>query len=215
LKIGRIPLQPAMPKIIKEVRNAHTVEETVVQQSPTDPKKALKETMQKIIAEMEEARTDMGEDNPKAQSLIEKFKSGKKLTPKEMAYLRKHAPGIVDYIQRISQQREIIELGMKAAPTKSDVQLVAFHAAKLIERYPKPEEREILARHLADAKNKYEQTEEYKEKLSNPLDKQEKRWKTRHKRNQHQSGMAKTAYEQNKILTGKSYNTNLLFNHKL
>ena len=68
----------------------------------------------------------MGEDDPKAQRLIEKFKNGKKLTPEEMAYVRKNAPGIVDTIDRIMREREVIELSMKMAPTKTDVQMVAF-----------------------------------------------------------------------------------------
>ena len=43
-----------------------------------DSKQVLKESVQRQIAEIEEARTDMGEDAPKAQRLIEKFKCGKK-----------------------------------------------------------------------------------------------------------------------------------------
>ena len=72
-----------------------------------------------------------------------------------MAYVRKHASGMVDYIDRITCEREVIELSMKMAPTKTDVQMVAFRAAKQIVKHPIPEEREIRAKHLADAKHEY------------------------------------------------------------
>lgn len=197
LKIGQTPFQPIIPKLGKKEKTAET-EATAVQQL-TDSKQALKETVQQQIAEIEEARTDMGEDDPKAQRLINKFKNGKKLSPEEMAYVRKNAPGMADYIDRIAREREIIEFGMKMAPTKTDVQMVAFNAAKQIEKHQIPEEREIRAKHLADAKHEYEQTDEYKEKPNSPLDKQEKPVKVRYKRNEKQSHeLAKVAYEQAK-----------------
>lgn len=171
--------------------------EVHVAPSVKDPKQALKESVQQQIAEIEEARTDMGEDDPKAQRLIEKFKNGKKLTPEEMAYVRKNAPGIVDYIDRITREREVIELSMKLAPTKSDVQMVAFRAAKQIEKHEIPEEREIRAKHLTDAKHEYEQTDEYKEKPNSPLNQQERPVKVRYKRSEKEMlGVAKLAYEQ-------------------
>ena len=139
LKIGLTPFQPIVPKQAKKEK-APDAEVSVIQQM-TDSKQELKEMAQRHIAEIQEARTDMGEDDPKAQRLIEKFKNGKKLTPEEMAYVRKNAPGIVDYIDRIMREREVIELSMKMAPTKTDVQMVAFRTSKQIEKHPNPEER--------------------------------------------------------------------------
>ncbi len=194
MKIGLNAFQqPIVPKLSK---NEKPVETDMSVAQPHDAKQALKETVQQQIAEIEAARTDMGEKDPKAQSLIEKFKSGKKLTPEEMAYLRKNAPGIVDYIDRITREREVIELSMKIAPTKIDVQMVALHAAKQIEKHH-PEEREIRAKHLADAKNEYEQTDEYKDKPNNLLEKQKKPVKVRYKRSQKETlELAKVAYAQ-------------------
>ena len=195
LKIGLSTFQPIVPKQAKKEK-APDAEVSVIQQM-TDSKQALKEMAQRQIAEIQEARTDMGEDDPKAQRLIEKFKNGKKLTPEEMAYVRKNAPGIVDYIDRITREREVIELSMKMAPTKTDVQMVAFRAAKQIEKHQIPEEREIRAKHLADAKHEYEQTDEYKEKPNSPLEKQEKPVKVRYKRSEKETlELAKAAYEQ-------------------
>lgn len=181
LKIGAVSFQPIVAKQAKKEKASDT-ELNVVQQM-TDSKQALKEMAQRQIAEMEEARTDRGEDDPKAQRLIEKFKNGKKLTPEEMAYVRKNAPGMVDYMDRIMREREVIELGMKMAPTKTDVQMVAFRASKQIEKHPNPEEREIRAKHLADAKHEYEQTDEYKEKPNSPLDKEDKLVRIKHRKN--------------------------------
>ena len=196
MKIGYTAFQqPIIPKRDKDEK-APAAEGNVVQQM-ADSKQALKETVQQQLAEIEEARTDMGEDDPKAQRLIEKFKNGKKLTPEEMTYVRKNAPGMVDYIDRIMREREVIELSMKMAPSKTDVQMVAFRAAKQIEKHEIPEEREIRAKHLADAKHEYEQTDEYKEKPNSPLDKQEKPVKVRYKRSEKETlELAKVAYEQ-------------------
>ncbi|WP_108308447.1 hypothetical protein [Metalysinibacillus jejuensis] len=189
------------PIVLKRDKNEKTsvAEGNALQQMATS-KQALKETVQRQLSEMQEARTDMGEDDPKAQRYIEKFKSGKKLTPEEMAYVRQNAPGMVDYIDRIMREREVIELSMKMAPTKTDVQMVAFRASKQIEKHQIPEEREIRAKHLVDAKHEYEQTEEYKEKPNSPLDKQEKPVKVRYKRSEKETlELAKTAYEPVKL----------------
>ena len=208
LKIGQTSFQPI---VLKRSKSEKPVETQTTVAQPEDAKQALKVTVQQQIAEIEEARTDMGEDNPKAQRLIEKFKNGKKLTPEEMAYVRKNAPGMVDYIDRITREREVIELSMKMAPTKTDVQMVAFRAAKQIEKHQNPEEREIRAKHLADAKHEYEQTDEYKEKPNSPLEKQEKTVKVSYKRNDKESfELAKVAYKQ--VNLGKKENT-IQFEH--
>ena len=199
LKIGYTTFP--QPIVLKREKNEKTpvAEGNALQQMATS-KQALKETVQRQLSEMQEARTDMGEDDPKAQRYIEKFKSGKKLTPEEMAYVRQNAPGMVDYIDRIMREREMIEFSMKMAPTKTDVQMVAFRAAKQIEKHQIPEEREIRAKHLVDAKHEYEQTEEYKEKPNSPLDKQEKPVKVRVKRSEKETlELAKTAYEPVKL----------------
>lgn len=199
MKIGYTTVpQPIVPKREKN-ENTPVAEGNALQQMVAS-KQAVKETVQRQLSEMQEARTDMGEDDPKAQRYIEKFKSGKKLTPEEMAYVRQNAPGMVDYIDRIMREREVIELSMKMAPTKTDVQMVAFRASKQIEKHQIPEEREIRAKHLVDAKHEYEQTEEYKEKPNSPLDKQEKPVKVRYKRSEKETlELAKTAYEPVKL----------------
>lgn len=185
MKIGGTPFQTIFPKAVKTEKAQHI--EAAATSQTTDPKQTLKEVIQHQLAEMEEARTNMGEDNPKAQLLIEKFKNGSKLTPDEMAYVRKNAPGITDYIVRIMREREVIELAMKSAPSKTDVQITTIRFAKQIEKHPNPEEREIRAKHLADAKQQYEQTEEYKNKPNTPLDIQKRKVKVKHEESLQQS----------------------------
>lgn len=170
MKINQTIFTPQIP-IKQKIKEAEQVN---IEETPKDAQQILKETIQRKLSEAEEARMNTGENDPKSQNLISKFKSGKKLTPKEMNYLQNNAPAMVGYIDRIQKEREVIEFGMKMAPTKADVQMVTYRAAKQIEKYQDPAEREIRARHLADAKHEYEQTEEYKEKPNSPLDKQEK-----------------------------------------
>lgn len=206
MKIGLNPFQPIVPKLDKKEKVENTEEVAVVPQVTDDPKNAVKKIVQQQISEIEEARTDMGEDDPKAQQIIAKFKSGKKLSPEEMAYLRIHAPGMVGYIERIMREREIIELSMKMSRTKTDVQMVALSSAKQIEKCPNPEEREIRAKQLADAKHEYEKTDEYKEKPNSPLDKEKKHKKIRYKQNKQQTiELAKIAYK--RVKTQKRENT--------
>jgi len=183
--IGGSPFQAIHPKVIKQEKAQNL--KTVATDQITDPKQILKEAIQHQIAEMKEAQTNMGEDNPKAKYLIEKFKSGSKLTPKEMAYVRKNAPGITDYINQIMREREVMELAMKSAPSKTDVQITTIRFVKQIERHPIPEEREIRAKHLADAKHTYEQTEEYKNKPNTTLDKKKKPVQVKHDETSKQS----------------------------
>lgn len=174
--------------------------EAVVTEETLNPKQTLKETAQRIVAEINEARTDMGEDDPKAQRLIEKFKNGQKLSREEMNYIRQNAPGIMDYVDRIMRERDMIERSMKAAPSKTDVQMVVYHKSKQIEKDPDPDIREVRAKHLADAKQEYEQTDDYKKKPNSPLEKEERPLKFRYKKNlKHYEQIAIQTYERSDI----------------
>lgn len=203
LKIGQFSFQVVTPQKLGKKEKLANTNVTVER----DSKQALKETIKRQIEEITKPSTD--ENDPKVQSLMEKFKNGKKLTPAEMMYLRKKAPHMANYVERITREREAIELSMKAAPTKTDVQMVALHAAKQIEKYPNSEEREIRAKHLADAKHEYEKTDEYKEKPNSPIEMKEepakKRYKTKRKP---QFERAIVAYEQVQLSFNVTSNQN-------
>lgn len=199
MKIGQITFQTTTSKQSKKEK----IKESTFEQKLIDAREAINKMMQEQISEIKEAQTSMGENDPKAQQIIAKFKNGKKLTREEMAYLRIHAPGIIPFIERIAREREIIERGMKMARSKTEVQMVVYHAAKLIDKCTIPEEREIRAKQLADAKQEYEKTEEYKEKPNNPLEEEKKTIKIRYKQKQ-PAKMLKTAYEQVKLQKSES-----------
>lgn len=152
----------------KEMNNVET--KPLVEQ---DPKQQIKEMVQQQLSKMEEARNEKGDDNPKVQQIMNKFKSGQKLTAEEMSYMYENAPGHIDFINRIQRERELTELSMRLVPTKVDVQLVTIRSAKQIEKDPNPQMREVRLKHLANAKQEYEQTEEYKEKPNTLMDHKE------------------------------------------
>lgn len=173
MKIGQISFHTTISKQSKKEKT----KESTFEQKLLDARQALNKVIQEQLLEIQEAQTSMGENDPKAQQIIAKFKNGKKLSREEMTYLRIHAPGIVPFIERIAREREMIERSMKMARSKAEVQMVVYHAAKLIDKCTIPEEREIRAKQLADAKQEYEKTEEYKEKPNNPLDVEENQLK--------------------------------------
>lgn len=169
MKVGFTPLQPFVPTI----KNEKDVEVKETKET-FNPKEDIKEIVQNYIEELQKAQNEKGEDNPKVQRLIGKFKFGKKLTPQEIAYIRKHAPGMMDYVHRIMRKRELMERSMKIAPTKYHVHMVAFQSTSFIEKEPSQEDRITLFHHLKDAKREYEKTDEFKEKPTGPLEMGEK-----------------------------------------
>src|SRR5690606_17555495 len=90
-------------------------------QQQLNVKKVLKDEIQRKVSELPTLFTGKGHGNPKVKFIIDKFQSGKKLTPDERAYLSQHAKGVIDHIERVSRVREFVEQRMKAAPSKMDM----------------------------------------------------------------------------------------------
>ena len=164
----------------KQLEQSKLVEPQTIIEQVKNAKQIVKESAQ-VGAEIQEAQNEMGEDDPKVQQLMEKFKSGSKLTAEEMSYIRKNAPGQMEYIDRIMREREMMELSLRMAPSKMDVQITTLRIAKNIEKHQDVEERKVLMNHLRDVKMTYEKTEEYKEKPNTPLDRNEVRIRTKFK----------------------------------
>lgn len=162
-------------------KKSGTSSATVVQ--TVDLKQQLKEAARQLISDNEVKQSNIGEDSLKTKLLIEMFKNGKKLTAAEMAYIRKYAPEMYEHVSRIMRRREMFEQSMKTAPTKMDVQITVSLNVKQIEKDSLPEDREVLARHLADAKHEYEQTDEYKEKPNSLMDNKVRKARVRQKKN--------------------------------
>lgn len=165
---------------------------------------AVGNVMQQQLDKKQALRTRKGEDNSRVHFLINKFKSGKKLTPDEMSYLRQNAKGIIDQFKRISREREVVEKMMRVVPLKMDVQNVIQLALQQIAKHLGSEERVVSAMQIANAQYEYMQTEEYKDKPNGPFDNSEKPASSRlvNKSIMQHTIMAIVAYEQAKL--GKS-----------
>ena len=139
-------------------------------QHQLNARQVVRDEIQQNLSKLQASRTAKGENDPKVQLILEKFKSGKKLTPDELAYVRRNAPGMIDNIEQIAREREIVEQGMRMAPTKMDVQIVVYQASQHISNNKSSEELSVRAMQLADAHREYMQTKEYEDKPNSPLD---------------------------------------------
>lgn len=173
MKIGAasfyvIPSQPANYEraVDNDVHDAH-------KQQQSEGKQAWKEEIQRQVSMMLASQGGTGEHDPRAQQLIEKFKSGKKLARDEMAYIRQNALGMAMYIERIVREREELEQRMRIAPTKNDVQLAVLYASTCIAKQPASEESVVRVLHIADAQHEYVKTAEYREKPAHTTDRQD------------------------------------------
>jgi hypothetical protein len=165
----------------------------------TDAKQAWKEQAQRVISELQSSK--QGASNLKVQSLLDKFRMGKKLTPAELAYLRKHAPDQAGYIERVSTKRKLVELGMKAAGTKQDVHHVVFLSSQLALKNPNSEEAAASVLQINDAHNEYMKTKEYRDKPDHPWDDLDRSKRSRRTADLpgKYTAMAIMAYEQTKL----------------
>lgn len=164
MKIGPTLFPFKQPYRMKPAGTA-AVDATGVKKGPADAKQIVRDAALRQIADMRAALANRGEDDPRARLLIDKFKSGKKLAPDEMYYLRLHAPGESEWIERIARERETLEQYMRFAPTRTDVQMMVLFATHRAARNESAEHRLVRARQFADAQVRYMQTNEY---LSKP-----------------------------------------------
>ena len=173
MKIGPVPAPTAQRRI-------------------ADARQAARAEAQRQMAEMRAAQSRTGEDNPRAQYLISKFKNGQNLTPEEMAYLRRHAPGMIQYIEEVQRERELVRQSLRVAPTKMEVHLTAAHAAKHAARRGDAEDAAVRARHIADVHREYMRTEEYEKKPNGPADGKKKPVGLQWKRKSHEDWISRT-----------------------
>lgn len=158
----------------KQQKNT-TLQNTIedLNQCKTEQKSALKESIQR---QTEAPKMKTGKHNPKVQNILTKFHNGKKLSPEEMQYVRKHAPDQIETIIRITREREMTKMLMSQAKSKNDVQMIALSASQQIKNSPNASDRELRMKHLQNVRSEYEKTKEYKEKPNTQLEEaQEKR----------------------------------------
>lgn len=170
-----------------------------------DPAVILKESIQKQLSEMQEAKMKTGEGNSKAERIISKFNSGKKLSSEELSYLIKHAPASVDRILRITAEREQTEMMMRMSRTKADTSLVSLRSITYIKSSSaSPEDAKVRTSHLQDAVKEYQKTEEYREKPATETDYRKKK-KTNSKKTPYQPSQLLWAAAQHAYQNGKKY----------
>lgn len=108
----------------------------------------------------------------KLERIINKFKSGKKLSSKEMVYLSEKAPEIYKKVLRITQEREQLEQEMQAAESKEEVAKIVSQKMGSIEKMSGGDEFEETSRanQYSDAYSAYIGTDEYKAKVDSEID---------------------------------------------
>lgn len=114
----------------------------------------------------------MGGADLKLQRIINKFKSGKKLSSKEMVYLSEKAPELYQKVLRITQEREQLEREMQAAESKEEVAKIVSQKMGSIEKMSGGDEFEETSRanQYSDAYSAYIATDEYKAKADIGID---------------------------------------------
>ncbi|MCI8668044.1 MAG: hypothetical protein HFI34_00765 [Lachnospiraceae bacterium] len=66
-------------------------------------------------------------ENKRLQEICSKFRAGKELTAEELEYLAKHSPEMYKEVKEIMMEREAMELQMKLAKTKQEVEAVCMN----------------------------------------------------------------------------------------
>lgn len=161
----------------KQPKNT-TLQNTVdgLKQREQEQKQALKEAIQRQTVA---SKMKTGKHNPKVQNILTKFHNGKKLSPEEMRYVRKHAPEQMETIIRITRERELTKMLMRQAKSKNDVQMIALSASQQVKNSPSASDRELRMKHLQNVKAEYEKTKEYKEKPNTQIDGAKKKKKSK------------------------------------
>ena len=161
MKIGT----PKTSPIYKKQAIHSPLDEVRVYPSNDPPKQSFKDLVVQQLQEHEQQQTLTNYDEA-TQKIITKFNNGYKLTQKEIHHLFEHAPNFAPFVEKIIQERSILENKMQLAPTQPAVQYIIFTAIKQLKQLAIPQEREIRIKHLENAKLEYFQTNDY---LSKPV----------------------------------------------
>ena len=166
MKIGT----PKTSPLYKKQAIHSPLDEVKTYPSNDHPKQSFKDLVTQQLQEHEEQQGLTNYDEL-TQSYINKFNNGFKLTQKEIHHLFEHAPNYSHFVEKIIQERSILENKMHLAPTQPAVQYVIFNAIKQIKQHHTIlQEQEIRLKHLENAKLEYYQTNEYLSKPSHSID---------------------------------------------
>lgn len=195
-----------LPKKTSQTTTSKTTEVIANDENTVkDPAAILKESILKQLSEMQETKMQTGEGNSKAERIISKFNSGKKLSSEELSYLIKHAPASVDRVLRISAEREQTELMMRMARTKVSTMQVPLPTIDGIRKSDATAgDALVRANQLQDSVKEYQKTKEYQEKPATDFDYRKKK-KASSKKTPYQPSQLLWAAAQHAYQNGKKH----------
>lgn len=97
----------------------------IVKNSPLDERlKSADEILQEFKTSLLDPASGMDEEQQKQyeKKIIAKLKSGKRLTPREMSYLRAHNPQMYEIARRVELARQALRERLKHCKSKEEVQ---------------------------------------------------------------------------------------------
>jgi hypothetical protein len=159
MKIGSILFHYSQTHRIKPERGTASGA-TGAKNRPAGADVSVWESMLRRMADMQAAMASRGEDDLRSRLLIDKLKGGRELAPDEMYYLRLHAPGEIEWIERIAAKRETFKQYMRLSPTRTDVRMMVLFSTHRTVRNKSAEQRLARARQFADAQSRYMQVPE-------------------------------------------------------
>lgn len=166
--------QYTLPKSPTKTNEEAPVEKKTVKEVQAEERKKVLQQ----ISEMQEVKKKTGEGNPRAQRILSKFNSGKKLSPEEIQYLMKTAPESVERVIRVSAERQQNEIMMRDARTKTSTRHASMLAINAIRKTPgSGSSGDALTRsnQIQDSVKEYTATKEYKDKPNTELDVRKKK----------------------------------------
>ncbi len=123
----------------------------------------LKEAVRYLQNQIEFGMEDIENEEERARyeaKIIAKLQSGKRLTAKELRYLRKNNPALYAQAIRIEAKRRGVEARLKSAQSKREVEEIQFEAISTISE--KDPARVYMIAAVNEAVKEFKQTEEYR-----------------------------------------------------
>lgn len=167
-------VQSTLPKNPQKTEEVAPVEKKTAQEVQAEERKKVLQQ----ISEMQEAKKKTAEGNPKAQKILSKFNSGKKLSPEEIQYLMKAAPESVERVIRVSAERQQNEIMMRAARTKTTTRhasILAINSIRKTAGSGSSGDALVRSNQIQDSVKEYTATKEYKDKPNTELDVRKKK----------------------------------------
>lgn len=163
--IRSIFVEQAMPAVAKKYTSRQTQSQSFLDAVYTTMQKQVDNTSSSSVL-LKETTTD-----ERVQTICAKFTTGKALTANEAMYLRLHAPDKMVEVEKTMRERRMMEMAMRMASTKSDVDMTVVRLSSAISKSSMSSaEKESMMNHLKDVQKQYEKTKEYEQKPNSPLD---------------------------------------------